>query len=183
METVFIYAHNCPITGRARYIGKSKAPRRRLKDHLLRARENTSHQANWIRSLSARGLRPVLEILDEVPETEWQFWEREWIRLYKSLGFDLTNSTDGGEGVDSGEKHPNFGKPMPEKQRGMRRRNRRVNNLSGVPGVSWDKENGRWRASIGIDGKYYNLGRFQTLEEAVAARERALTVVPILSTV
>lgn len=41
-------------------------------------------------------------------------------------------------------------------------RNRRgdSNTTSRFKGVSWDKENKRWRVSIGVNGKSINLGRF-----------------------
>lgn len=98
MKTVFIYALNDPTSGRTRYIGKSKKPRDRFSKHLNRSRRETNHRANWINSLRNIGQEPVLEILDEVPEVEWEFWEREWIQLYRVLGFDLVNSTEGGIG-------------------------------------------------------------------------------------
>lgn len=44
----------------------------------------------------------MLEVLDEVSESEWQFWEREYIRVFKLIGMDLVNSTIGGDGVMSG---------------------------------------------------------------------------------
>lgn len=37
-------------------------------------------------------------------------------------------------------------------------------------GVSWDKINNKWRASISKNKKVYNLGRFETEEEAWEAR-------------
>jgi hypothetical protein len=41
-----------------------------------------------------------LEILDEIPFSEWEFWEMHYISLYKSWGFNLVNGTKGGEGAD-----------------------------------------------------------------------------------
>lgn len=36
----------------------------------------------------------------------------------------------------------------------------RLTNKSGLKGVSWDRESGKWRAQIFSDGKKKNLGRF-----------------------
>lgn len=48
----------------------------------------------------------------------------------------------------------------------------RVDNVSGVRGVSW--ENGKWVARKRINGRYRNLGRFFTVDEAeLAIREIA----------
>lgn len=43
------------------------------------------------------------------------------------------------------------------------------NNTSGVVGVSWDKTNSRWRASVRHNNKIHHLGRFLSIEEAEAA--------------
>lgn len=43
----------------------------------------------------------VFEVIDEVPTSEWRFWERHYISLYKSWGFKLYNKkTYGGNGAD-----------------------------------------------------------------------------------
>lgn len=128
MATVFIYALNDPVTGRTRYIGKAKDPYFRYEEHLDNNPWEKTHKANWIRLLLNSGKTPTLEVLDEVLEQEWQFWEKEYIRLYRLLGFSLVNGTDGGDGVTglrslssrikmsiskTGNKNPNFGKPRP----------------------------------------------------------------------
>lgn len=96
MKTAFIYALRCPVTGQIRYIGKATNPKKRLSVHL--ASKERCYRTNWVRSLTKQGLRPALEIIAEVPELEWQFWECSYIHLYRSLGFDLVNGTAGGDG-------------------------------------------------------------------------------------
>lgn len=44
---------------------------------------------------------------------------------------------------------------------------------SGRTGVIWDAERRKWAARIKIDRQHYNLGRFDNLSDAVAAREEA----------
>jgi hypothetical protein len=53
--------------------------------------------------------------------------------------------------------------------------NRRIpiNNNSGVIGVSFDKQNGKWLAQISTELGNKNLGRFADIEGAVAARKAA----------
>ena len=46
-------------------------------------------------------------------------------------------------------------------------------NQSGVTGVCWDKNKRRWKATIGVDGKTVNLGRFLTIKQAIQARQEA----------
>ena len=49
----------------------------------------------------------------------------------------------------------------------------RTDNTSGYKGVTFNKENGKWRARINLDGKKKHLGYFHTKEEAAAAYEKA----------
>jgi hypothetical protein len=45
-------------------------------------------------------------------------------------------------------------------------------NTTGVAGVSYRKDSGRWRARIMNNGSSINLGTFATLEQAAAARQQ-----------
>lgn len=124
MNSVFIYALKDPQTLEIRYVGKAKDPSKRFRLHF--AAQETCHRTNWIKSLTRRGLKPTLEILDEVPEAEWQQWEVAYIEYFREAGCDLVNSTFGGEGAAgfkhslatcakrsarfSGAGNPNFGK-------------------------------------------------------------------------
>lgn len=50
---------------------------------------------------------------------------------------------------------------------------RKITNKSGYTGISWDKVNNKWRSSIFYNGKSYNLGRYNLLEDAINARKLA----------
>lgn len=50
---------------------------------------------------------------------------------------------------------------------------KRIDNTSGVTGVTWHRATGKWCAKIGINGTTKHLGLFQTMEEAVRARAAA----------
>ena len=45
-------------------------------------------------------------------------------------------------------------------------------NTTGVSGVVWDVNRGKWRAQISVNYTNKNLGRYLTLEEAVLARDK-----------
>ncbi len=47
------------------------------------------------------------------------------------------------------------------------------NNTSGVKGVSYRKDRGKWRAYIKIKRKNISLGNFNTKKDAIAARKAA----------
>lgn len=52
-------------------------------------------------------------------------------------------------------------------------------NKSGFKGVSWDKLNQKWRASINKNGKAFNLGRYPSLKLALLARKKAEAIYAI----
>lgn len=92
----FIYSLADPETGQIRYVGKSNQPEYRLKTHFRRAEH--SKKGRWVAGLAKRGLQPVMEILDEVPDAEWIFWEQHWIQVVEGWGFRLLNMDRGGLG-------------------------------------------------------------------------------------
>lgn len=99
MNTVYIYALLDPLTNEIRYIGKTQNINRRYKQHInLNNIKTHTHRDNWIKKLINNNLYPIIEVLDEVPEDNWQFWEIHWIALIKSWEFNLTNIGFGGEG-------------------------------------------------------------------------------------
>ena len=95
---VNIYTLSDPITGRVRYVGKTINLKQRFNKHILESRKSTkSHKKAWINSLLNKNLKPIINIIDIVDEENWGFWEQYWISQFKTWGFKLTNTTDGGE--------------------------------------------------------------------------------------
>jgi hypothetical protein len=80
INTTYIYfihkGDNIPC-----YIGKTVNITHRSKHHKAMNKEYTH-----------------MEILDEVPSTEWKFWEEWYIQLFLSWGFTLENKTLTGRG-------------------------------------------------------------------------------------
>ena len=110
MNCVVIYILWDPRNNNKCYIGKANSAKKRYYQHLAPShlKKNTIKQT-WLKKLKTLGLKPILEIIDEVNEVEWQFWERHYISLYKSWGFNLTNDPKclGGEAGPNlkGRKH------------------------------------------------------------------------------
>lgn len=191
--TIFIYALNDPDNGKCRYIGATSNPKKRFQNHLC-------SRTSWIKSLVARGLRPVLEVLDEVPKSQWQFWEREYIRVFRAIGFNLVNIAPGGHTLSgeislAGALNPHFGhkhsdeakatmraKKLGKKastetraiQSAQRLGRKQKNNTSGFVGVCWFPETKKWQVRISTKPKAINLGYFKKLEDAVFVRALAV---------
>lgn len=53
------------------------------------------------------------------------------------------------------------------------RKTLKKNNKSGITGLHWSKERKKWVAQIKFKNSHYNLGRFDNIEDARKAREKA----------
>lgn len=95
--TIFIYTLSDPRDNLIRYVGVTKNPKQRLRDHIKELKNNTRKTA-WVKSLKKEGLNPNLEILEESSLETWQEDEIFFIELLRSWGFDLTNTAAGGLG-------------------------------------------------------------------------------------
>lgn len=96
----YIYSLEYPENN-VRYIGKTLHPKKRLSEHINKAikRNDLTYKVAWIRSLLKQNIKPIMKIIDIVPDNEASFWEKHYISLFKSFAFKLTNGTRGGDGV------------------------------------------------------------------------------------
>jgi hypothetical protein len=101
-----IYALLDPSDYAVRYVGYALDGPKRLESHLQQSLKARGHKAAWIRSLRARGERPILVTLEDLSgDVDWRVNERWWIAWMRELGCDLTNTTDGGEGGNIAASH------------------------------------------------------------------------------
>ena len=98
---VFIYSLEYP-EGNIRYIGKTINLKNRLSGHYDEIKYSNTYKSNWLKSLKKIGVKPIMNIIDIVEDINWQFWEKYYISLYRSWGFNLTNLAIGGEGGNLG---------------------------------------------------------------------------------
>ena len=102
----YIYSLEHPHTSEIRYIGKCDDLKKRLSLHLkendIEYKRNTKKNL-WIKYLQDRDIIPKMEIVDVIPHREWKFWEQHYISLYRYFGYNLTNSTIGGDGGEMSE--------------------------------------------------------------------------------
>jgi hypothetical protein len=97
----YIYTLEHPITNEIRYVGKTNNPERRLHYHWTEGYKQNNKTGNWLKSLKKKKLKPIMFIIDNI-NTDWEWLEKYWISQFKTWGFNLTNHTDGGEGVYGG---------------------------------------------------------------------------------
>jgi len=152
MRKIYIYCLKDPETNDIRYIGKTTNINTRLKAHITRSRHNKYHSARWVQSVLKKGLKPIIELVEECTEENWAERETYWISYYRQY-FDLTNILEGGEG---GSTFGRLGKPWSEEQRKNNRKAR-----LGV-GVSHTEEGNKKRAE-GIR-RYYEKNKKPVLQ-------------------
>ena len=99
---MIVYALSAPRDGRVRSTGKThRSAQRRLRRHrppcYLRGE---THKERWLRALLQLDLEPrIVELATCLTADELNAAERRLIAEYRAAGVDLTNATDGGDGV------------------------------------------------------------------------------------
>lgn len=96
---VFIYSLSDPRTNEIRYVGKAIDLRRRYYAHCTDHDKLSSHRRNWLKQLRSLGLRPIidtLQVIENSNDSDWQDHERWWISYLRFIGCPLTNLDSGG---------------------------------------------------------------------------------------
>lgn len=106
----YVYEHIRNDTNSIFYVGKGKANR------AYTTRNRNEHWHNVVNKAQGFTVKFVVKYVDE--ELAY-LAEEERIDQLKRLGIKLANINAGGAGVGSGDKHPMWGKPHP--QRGSKR--------------------------------------------------------------
>lgn len=117
---VKIYTLKDPITFEIRYVGKTKnSLKNRWYAHCSNyfLTKSRSKKNSWILKLKRLGHKPIIELLEEVEESDWEFWESYWISQFLNWGFNLTNMTSGGEGCNGGSGSLGYKHSQETKQR------------------------------------------------------------------
>lgn len=65
---IFIYILKCPITKKVRYVGSSKNPKTRFKQHVKDADKNRTLKQKWILNLKAKMELPIMEIVNQIQD-------------------------------------------------------------------------------------------------------------------
>lgn len=97
MKECFIYGLVDPRTNEVRYIGWATNPKKRFREHILS--RDKSRKVNWIKQLYNFQMKPELIIIESNVGHNYAEREIYWIAYYRSIGCDLTNMTNGGDGT------------------------------------------------------------------------------------
>lgn len=85
-----IYVLVDPIDGLVRYVGTSKNPNTRLKEH-LRELDGDHELKVWIKGLVENKKSPLMVILDTCPSIDAALCEMKWIHHFDRFGYLFNN--------------------------------------------------------------------------------------------
>lgn len=101
--------------------------------------------------------------------------------LAHRLIWKIVSGADPAQQIDhvDGDRDHNAWSNLREATHGQNRANSRLNrnNTSGFKGVTWAKDQRKWRALVSFKGKIHHIGYFDSAE--VAARERSIAATRI----
>jgi hypothetical protein len=120
MKCAKIYVLIDPRDNSYRYIGKTKNElNRRLRGHIRSSLNSVKTKKEyWINSLIKQNLNPIIKLIEECNSSNWEDREIYWIKYYSKI-YNLTNSTEGGDGIRdaTGENNGMFGKKHTDKSK------------------------------------------------------------------
>jgi hypothetical protein len=125
------------------YLGKTNKPNRRLREH----------KVNFSKDVS-------LEVIDEVKEDEWIYWEQWWIEMFNSWEIVLTNKNKGGGGPEHQTKLTR--QLIGNKQRGVKKPT--VSNKLKGQKITWDL--GTSTAVLQFDKQGNLIAEYKSMGEA-----------------
>jgi group I intron endonuclease len=103
-QKYYLYLLIDPTCDSLRYVGFSKDPYNRFKQHVTS--KQLCHKTYWINTLKNNGLTPLLKVIDEVENKEEALQlEKAYIKDMRLSGIDLTNTTIGGDAPMIDRKH------------------------------------------------------------------------------
>jgi hypothetical protein len=91
-----IYSLKDPNTLEIKYIGCTTIKLNlRLSQHIWDAKNKNSKKSKWLQELLLQNLKPIIELIEECTEDNWQEREMFWIAKHQNL----SNTRQGGAGI------------------------------------------------------------------------------------
>ncbi len=85
-----IYALIDPRDNLIKYVGCSKQPDKRVKEHMSHLYDKGA-KVEWIKGLKRQGFAPRVFVLGEYADNEAKWQEREWFYFFLSMGYPMLN--------------------------------------------------------------------------------------------
>jgi len=136
-----IYVLKCPDTELVRYVGVSFNIKARFNHHISSSKKNKTYSANWIRSLKSQNKIPIMEVIDDCDEFNWEEKEINYILMYKAMGALLTNHSKGGQSSPINRQHTDeIKKHISEKLKNLVKTKEHNENVSKALSYKWKND-------------------------------------------
>lgn len=90
----YIYYLICPKDGSVKYVGKTKDPKKRYKQHITKLDRLMTPKRIWLEGLFAEGLKPLCRIVEEV-EGDARDREQYHVTLNEATILNIHNPSKG----------------------------------------------------------------------------------------
>lgn len=90
----YIYYLICPIDNKVKYVGKTKHPELRYKQHIKKLDKTLTPKRKWLEMLHSKCLEPYMEIVEEV-EDDGRNREQYHVTLNKDTVLNIHNPDKG----------------------------------------------------------------------------------------
>jgi hypothetical protein len=118
---VNIYELIDPVSYKPRYVGKTITDLSdRLKVHIHQSKiaVKHTHKEAWIKGLLNKGLRPIINLIEQVEDSNWVDREMYWISKYRLMYQDLCNLSIGGDGYSGARHSEDWKQALSQKMKG-----------------------------------------------------------------
>ena len=105
--TEYIYFLICPIDKSVKYVGKSKNPKRRYKQHITKLDKLMTPKRKWLEMLFKNELLPVIEIIEKC-ESNGREREQFYVNKYLDTILNIHNPEKGAKSFKN--KYPKHDK-------------------------------------------------------------------------
>ena len=92
--TEYVYYLRCPLTDQVKYVGKTKNPKTRYKQHINKLDKTSTPKRRWLILLFSKGLQPKMEIAVKVNGDARQ-QEQEHLDKHKATALNIHNPKKG----------------------------------------------------------------------------------------
>jgi hypothetical protein len=122
-------------------VGKTINLKERYRTHCKPNSGGGKKISNYLKYIRNNKAKPILEIIDYTEDADWSWLEKYWISQLRAWGFNLLNSTEGGEKQYHFTHTEESKKLISDKQKGRKLSKEWCNNISkGKLGVGFSNE-------------------------------------------
>jgi len=91
----YIYFLICPIENVVKYVGKTKDPKKRYKQHIKKLDKSQTKKKAWLQMLFEKKLLPTLKIIEETTGLNARNREQHFCDIHEKTILNIHNPTKG----------------------------------------------------------------------------------------